>query len=61
MGYIPSPFPPKECFESEEDWYNYCREYLLEQQSQMPDIYFPTGFAICLIIWIIFIIVIIFI
>lgn len=25
MGYVPPPFPPRDLFKSDEEWYIYCR------------------------------------
>lgn len=38
MGYVPPPEAPRECFNSDKEWYEFNRAELLRAQEQMPNV-----------------------
>jgi len=39
MGYVPPPPPPRECFDSDEEWYRNYRAELILARDKMPTVY----------------------
>ena len=38
MGFIPIDPPPRECFKSDKEWYEYARGELEAQRAAMPNV-----------------------
>jgi len=38
MGYVPLPPPPRELFDSDEEWYRYYRAELVRARDEMPTV-----------------------